>query len=122
MKQRSLILTLLTCFLIVACTPLTATPTPTNEPESISTPLPTSTIIPTQTPVKIADMAKRLTELGGQPCTGKTGFTCVTLQVPLDHFDPANLETIDVVFAVAPAKGERKGMYIQALGGPGGKG
>jgi pimeloyl-ACP methyl ester carboxylesterase len=47
----------------------------------------------------------------------------VTITVPLDHFDAANSETIDVVFAVLPAQGERKGMYVQAFpGGPGGEG
>ena len=50
-------------------------------------------------------------------------MTCVTLQVPLNHFDAANTETIDVVFAVLPAFGERYGMYVQAYpGGPGGEG
>ena len=39
--------------------------------------------------------------------------------MPLDHFDPANRETIDVVFGVLPATGERKGMFVTATGGPG---
>jgi pimeloyl-ACP methyl ester carboxylesterase len=61
--------------------------------------------------------------LGGKPCENITRFTCVTITVPLDHFDPANPEAIEVVFAVAPARGERKGMYVQAFpGGPGGEG
>src|SRR5215510_4347806 len=78
---------------------------------------------PTQTPIMISDMKEKLKELGGQPCKQKRAFTCVTITVPLDHFDPANQETIDVVFAVAPARGERKGMYVQAYpGGPGGEG
>lgn len=72
---------------------------------------------------QVTDTAQRLRELGGRPCDGAPGFTCVTISVPLDHFDPANAETIDVVFAVAPANGERKGMYVQAFpGGPGGEG
>jgi pimeloyl-ACP methyl ester carboxylesterase len=71
----------------------------------------------------LTDISGRLNELGGKPCQGIFGFTCVTLTVPLDHFDPANPETIDVVFAVASATGERKGMFIQAFpGGPGGEG
>jgi pimeloyl-ACP methyl ester carboxylesterase len=49
-------------------------------------------------------------------------LTCVTIAVPLDHFDPANQETIEVAFAIAPARGERKGMYVRAAGGPGGEG
>ena len=59
-----------------------------------------------------------LEELGGQPCPD-SDFTCVTLTVPLDHFDSANRETIDVVFGVLPATGERKGMFVTATGGPG---
>jgi len=123
MKHRCLLPTLLTCLLIAACTTTTATPTPTSEPGRPSSPPPTFTIIPSPMPFKIPDMAERLKELGGKPCDGKAGFTCVTLKVPLDHFDPSNPETIEVVFAVAPALGERIGMYVQAApGGPGGEG
>lgn len=50
------------------------------------------------------------------------GFTCITLRVPLDHFDAANTKTIDVVFAVKPATGARKGMFVTATGGPGSSG
>jgi pimeloyl-ACP methyl ester carboxylesterase len=63
-----------------------------------------------------------LEELGSKPCEGIDGLTCLSVSVPLDHFDPANPETIDIVFAVAPATGERKGMYVQAFGGPGSEG
>ena len=93
MQHRSFGLTLLTCSLILACTTLTTTPTPTNESEPTSSPPPASTIVPAQTPFKIADMAQRLNELGGKPCEGKVGFTCVTLKVPLDHFDHSNTDT-----------------------------
>ncbi|HSL30289.1 MAG TPA: alpha/beta fold hydrolase [Anaerolineales bacterium] len=66
---------------------------------------------------------QRLQELGGVPCEGIDDFICVTIPMPLDHFDPSNSETVDVVFAVAPATGERKGMFVQAFpGGPGGEG
>lgn len=65
---------------------------------------------------------KTLAELGGQPCPDESAFTCVTLTVPLDHFDPANRQTIDVVFGVLPATGERKGMFVTATGGPGAAG
>jgi pimeloyl-ACP methyl ester carboxylesterase len=68
-------------------------------------------------------MAAVLEQLGGQPCEEQPDFTCVTLKVPLDHFDSANAETVDVVFAVLPASGERTGMFFQAFpGGPGGEG
>lgn len=65
---------------------------------------------------------KTLEELGGQPCPDDSAFTCVTLTVPLDHFDPANRETLEVVFGVLPATGERKGMFVVATGGPGSAG
>ncbi len=85
-------------------------------------PPPTETQPPATEPAAF-DMAARLAELGGQPCEENPDFTCVTIQVPLDHFDAANTETLDVVFAVAPASGERYGMYVQAFpGGPGGEG
>jgi pimeloyl-ACP methyl ester carboxylesterase len=64
-----------------------------------------------------------LTELGGKPCEENPDLTCISLQVPLDHFDAANPETIEVVFGVLPARGVRYGMFVQAFpGGPGGEG
>ena len=110
----------------ISCKALSNLGTPTTEP----TTAPTTSSNPGDTPApptepstKIPDMKKRLKELGGKPCPTSSDFTCVTITVPLDHFDPANTETIDVVFAVSPAWGERKGMYVQAApGGPGGEG
>lgn len=94
---------------------------PTISPTSTAIAAPTDS--PTQPPVLVPDITDRLDELGGRPCRDDFEFICVTITVPLDHFDPANPETIDVVFAVAPATGERKGMYVQAFpGGPGGEG
>lgn len=61
---------------------------------------------------------ERLEQLGGAPCPD-SAFTCVTVTVPLDHFNPADPRTIDVVFAVLPATGTRKGMFVTATGGPG---
>lgn len=91
-------------------------PTPVSSPGA--SPVPASPL-----PSQATDMEGRLKELGGKPCAGVREFTCVTLTVPLDHFDPSNTETIDVVFAVAPATGTSKGMYVQAFpGGPGGLG
>jgi pimeloyl-ACP methyl ester carboxylesterase len=69
------------------------------------------------------DTASRLARLGGQPCPD-SDFTCVTLEVPLDHFHPDG-RTLEVVFAVLPssgASGERKGMFVTATGGPGSAG
>jgi pimeloyl-ACP methyl ester carboxylesterase len=57
--------------------------------------------------------------LGGQPCPGDSEFTCVTVPMPLDHFNPADPRTLDVTFAVLPAAGSRKGLFVTATGGPG---
>jgi pimeloyl-ACP methyl ester carboxylesterase len=39
--------------------------------------------------------------------------------MPLDHFNLADPRTIQVTFAVLPATGHRKGMFVTATGGPG---
>ncbi len=63
------------------------------------------------------DTAALLEKLGGEPCPD-SDFTCVTLKAPLDHSNPDG-RTIDVVFGVLPATGQRKGMFVTATGGPG---
>ncbi len=60
-----------------------------------------------------------LQQLGGQPCPDGSAFTCITLPMPLDHFNPRDTRTISVIFAVLPATGARKGMFVTATGGPG---
>ena len=60
-----------------------------------------------------------LEDLGGYPCYDGSLFTCVTFDVPLDHFNPDDESTISVTFAILPATGERKGMFVTATGGPG---
>ncbi len=67
------------------------------------------------------DVRERLKELGGAPCPN-SAFTCVTLTVPLDHFNALDTRTMDVVFAILPTTGERKGMFVTATGGPGSAG
>lgn len=121
MKRWLLLMSGLGLF-IMACTfggllpSLSNTGTPTTVPEVTDLP-------ETQVVSQTGDMAATLERLGGQPCAEKPEFTCVTIQVPLDHFDAANQETLDVVFAVLLASGERLGMYVQAFpGGPGGEG
>ena len=79
---------------------------------------------PTQT--SVAEAPRESTEtilarLGGYPCPD-SDFTCGKLSIPLDHFAPAGGKTIEVVFAVLPATGERKGMFVTANGGPGASG
>jgi pimeloyl-ACP methyl ester carboxylesterase len=110
MKKPFVYLTMLT-LLLQACTQQLSTPTipPTTE-SSVS-----------GTEASGEDTASRLERLGGVPCTD-SDFTCLTVSVPLDHFDPQNTKTIDVVFAVLPASGERKGMFVTSIGGPGGSG
>lgn len=59
-----------------------------------------------------------LDELGGVPCE-ESDFTCVTLTVPLDHDAPDSEATLDVTFAVLPATGPSKGLFVTVMGGPG---
>jgi len=101
--KKTVVVFLLFIWFAQACAP--ATPTPTESP-----------VIVTEAPV--IDTAARLEELGGYPCPD-SDFTCVRLTVPLDHFDSQDSRTIDVVFGVLPATGERKGMFVTATGGPG---
>jgi pimeloyl-ACP methyl ester carboxylesterase len=65
------------------------------------------------------DTVQLLEDLEGFPCFEDSAFTCVTIDVPLDHFNPDDTRTIPVVFAVLPASGARKGMFVTATGGPG---
>ena len=81
---------------------------------------------PASTQTSVAEAPRESTDtilarLGGYPCPD-SDFTCVKLSVPLDYFDSSNSKTIDVVFAVLPATGERKGMFVTVIGGPGGSG
>ncbi|MCC6299047.1 MAG: alpha/beta fold hydrolase [Anaerolineales bacterium] len=69
---------------------------------------------PPQTP-----MEDLLDALGGEECFEGSAFTCVTIEVPLDHFNPSDPRTLDVTFAVLPAADARKGMFVTAIGGPG---
>lgn len=78
---------------------------------------------PTELPVSATEVSETesaggLAGLDGVPCPD-SDFTCVTLTVPLNHFDPSDSRTMDVVFAILPATGERKGMFVTATGGPG---
>ncbi|MBI5298136.1 MAG: alpha/beta fold hydrolase [Chloroflexi bacterium] len=105
------------CSVLNQITPPPATqefPQPSTEAPATQTP---------QTLPALRDIRPVLQNMGGQPCEENPDYTCVTVQVALDHFDAANTETLGVVFAVLPAWGERYGMYLQAFpGGPGGEG
>ncbi len=108
--KKYLFLTVMMIF-VLACSSLPIpflSTTPTTEPTQAPTDAPTNS---------------KLDELGGEPCDENSDLICVTITVPINHFDPKDTETIDVVFGVAPATGERYGMFIQAFpGGPGGEG
>ncbi|MEP7290872.1 MAG: alpha/beta hydrolase [Chloroflexota bacterium] len=69
-----------------------------------------------------AQSANWLDSLDTSDCPNDSQFTCVTISVPLDHFDKTNTETIDVVFAVLPAEGASKGLFVTSTGGPGSAG
>jgi pimeloyl-ACP methyl ester carboxylesterase len=113
MKNKLLFIVAI-AILVMSCNFLFPTPTPTE--------VPVVTEEATEAPAS-AGIADKLAELGGEPCEENPDFTCVSIEVPLNHFDEANTETLSVVFAVAPATGERMGMFVQAFpGGPGGEG
>lgn len=86
--------------------------------------LPTAAQSPEVTPEATAEpapdnsLAALLDAMGGRECELST-FTCVTITVPLDHNNPDNGQTIDLVYAVSPAEGESYGLYVTATGGPG---
>ena len=92
------------------------TPVDTSVATTATTP---TTMPPTSQPEPVGT-AQLLEELGGEPCPD-SDFTCVTIEVPLDHFGTSS-ETTEVVFAVLPASGERHGVFVTATGGPGSAG
>ncbi|PIV25845.1 MAG: hypothetical protein COS37_09465 [Anaerolineae bacterium CG03_land_8_20_14_0_80_58_20] len=87
-----------------------------SQPAPAMTPRPPTASVATRAAAD-ENTASRLARLGGIPCP-EGDFTCVTLEVPLDHFHPDG-RTLNVAFAVLPASGERKGMFVTATGGPG---
>jgi len=96
--------------------PATRESGPTDEP-----PAPTA-LAPTDEST-LTDAVRLTTEelldsLGAEPCPD-SDFTCGTLTLPLDHFDPGRGTALEVVFGVLPATGERRGMFVTATGGPG---
>jgi pimeloyl-ACP methyl ester carboxylesterase len=90
------------------------------EVATLAGPGPSQAVTPSSTPGR-APTEEILASLGAAPCP-ESDFTCITLALPLDHFDPGNARTIDVVFGVLPASGERYGMFVTVVGGPGGSG
>jgi pimeloyl-ACP methyl ester carboxylesterase len=114
MKMKKIFFVFVLFALILqACTLSEIVPTVTPSETIIAPAEPTVSV----TDVPAEDTASRLEQLGGVPCPD-SDFTCVTLEVPLDHFHPDG-RTLKVVFAILPATGERKGMFVTATGGPG---
>jgi pimeloyl-ACP methyl ester carboxylesterase len=105
-------------FFVQACAPPTAAPT---APPAPTETIPAATATPAVTASPQEDTASRLERLGGYPCPD-SDFTCINVSVPLNHFDPQDARTTEVVFAVLPATGESKGMFVTVIGGPGGSG
>jgi pimeloyl-ACP methyl ester carboxylesterase len=71
-----------------------------------------------------SDMQAWLDANNAQPCEDSS-FQCVTLPMPFDHDNHDNRDTertLDVTFAVLPATGESKGLFVTVVGGPGGSG
>ncbi len=119
-------LTALLCLLtLAACTStnITATrlaPTNTSQPPTAISSSPTATSQPpTATSTPQSKIQHPTSEIKDCPASK---FTCITLAVPLDHFDPANTETISVTFGLLRATGQRRGLYVTAVGGPGASG
>lgn len=105
--------------LAVLITPsLTPTPVPTSAP---LTPTSEFAVPNSPTPNSPAFRVAHTTFKGEAPCPD-SDFSCITLNVPLDHFDQNNQQTIDVVFGIKRTTGKRKGMFVTATGGPGSSG
>ncbi|MGH8948140.1 MAG: hypothetical protein ACRDXF_04700, partial [Acidimicrobiia bacterium] len=103
--------------LLAACTSETGTGTTTTEQSPATTttaPAPTVTIVRPSTDQLLEDLDASL-------CP-ESVFTCVTLDMPMNHFDEADERTIPVTLAVLPATGERLGAFVTATGGPGSSG
>ncbi len=102
--------------LLAACTSGagTETTTTTQSPTTTAAPAPTATIARPDTDQLLEDLDASL-------CPD-SAFTCVTLDMPMNHFDTADERTMPVTFAVLPATGERLGAFVTATGGPGSSG
>ena len=83
---------------------------------------PPPSLDPTPLSIPARDNTQAILDRMGASTCPDSDFTCVSLTVPLDHFNSADARTMDVVFAVLPATGERKGMFVTVVGGPGGSG
>ncbi len=102
--------------LLAACISEAGPDTTTTTGASSTTAAPSST-----TTTERPDTDQLLEDLDASLCPDSE-FTCVTLDMPMNHFDAADERTIPVTFAVMPATGERLGAFVTATGGPGSSG
>lgn len=106
--------------ILAACTPGQgdeATSTIDASPAGSTSTTGISTTVPAQRP----STKELLRQRGAEPCED-SDFTCVTIDMPLDHAKPDDGETVGVTFALRPAGSEPKGAFVTAVGGPGGSG
>lgn len=119
--HKSIVILSISLLILAACSnPTQQPPQPTATemitPQAAPTNPPTEVVI-SETETADETTTSRLDRLGGEPCPD-SDFTCITLAVPYDHSNPDG-RTLDVVFGVLPASGERKGIFVTANGGPG---
>jgi len=108
--------------MVAACTPADSVQTTgQTTSQTTSPPAAATSTSPASTPAERPSTDQILEDLGGFLCP-ESEFTCVTLEMPLDHFGPADGRSIPVTFAVLPASGESLGVFVTATGGPGSSG
>ncbi len=127
MKKHQWLFALLVLSLsALSCNYVTRMLNPVEEAPTSAAPTESPVTLPPASPPPASetqDIASLLQSLGGIPCEEQPDLTCVSIPVPLNHFDTADTRSIEVTFAVLPASGERYGMFFQAFpGGPGGEG
>jgi pimeloyl-ACP methyl ester carboxylesterase len=78
---------------------------------------------PSEESVPLHPLESVLEELESYECPAAPSLQCVTLTVPLDPFrNDDEGELLEVVFGIHLATGERRGMLVVVVGGPGGAG
>jgi pimeloyl-ACP methyl ester carboxylesterase len=116
MRRRTLVGVLL---LLVSCTTADTDDGTTGTSEGPPTAQPTTRPSSTTGARPLTD--RILEDLDGELCPD-SDFTCVAIDMPLDHFTADDGRTIPVTFAVMPAGGEPTGVFVTATGGPGSSG
>ena len=63
--------------------------------------------------------ADAFVEIGAEVCE-ESELLCVSVEGPLNHFEPDSGETIEITYALNPASEESLGLLVYVVGGPGG--